>query len=139
MSKIAIKYSDLLALADKHRIGKTDLVSFFEFFADAKEKAIKSNAVARFNYWDVEAARKKVSEKRYCKTKKELYGLLGIGQKTFYSWLDSIGYYPRKQRVSGKYSPFYDAKDLFDRFEAFYNETRQDQRQPAKPEKTAKT
>ena len=127
MSKIAIKYSDLLALADKHRIGKTDLVSFFEFFEDAKEKAIKSNAVARFNYWDVEAARKRVSEK------------LGIGQKTFYSWLDSIGYYPRKQRVSGKYSPFYDAKDLFDRFEAFYNETRQDQRQPAKPEKTAKT
>ena len=62
MSKIAIKYSDLLALADKHRIGKTDLVSFFEFFEDAKEKAIKSNAVARFNYWDVEAARKKVWE-----------------------------------------------------------------------------
>lgn len=59
--------------------------------------------------------------------------MLGISRKTFYSWLDSIGYYPRKKR-----NFLYDAKDLFDRFEAFYNETRQDQRQPAKPRKRQK-
>lgn len=133
MSKIAIKYSDLLALADKHRIGKTDFVSLDTFFDDARAKAFKFPGVRRCNDWDIEAdgcsklkaAQAKVNQQnRYCKTLKELVELLGVSRATLYRWRNSLIGLIDRQYINEKCGFYYDAMDILQRWEKVLNDRR---------------
>ena len=126
MSKIAIKYSDLLALADKHRIGKTDFVSLDAFFDDARAKAFKFPGVGRCNDWDIEAdgfsklkaAQTRVNQQnRYCKTLEELADVLGISRSTLYRWKNSLIGAINRVYVAEKCRLYYDAMDILQRWE----------------------
>lgn len=126
MSKIAIKYSDLLALADKHRIGKTDFVSLDAFFDDARAKAFKFTGVGRCNDWDIEAdgcsklkaARTRINQQnRYCKTQEELADVLGVSRSTLYRWKNSLIGVINRVYVAEKCRHYYDAMDILQRWE----------------------
>ena len=126
MSRTAIKYSDLLALADKHRIGKTDFVSLDAFFDDARAKAFKFTGVGRCNDWDIEAdgcskfeaARNRVnSENRYCKDITQLSKVLDVSRSTIYRWMRGWLGEIKPIRDKKHYKIYFDAVDVLSKWE----------------------
>lgn len=127
MKKIAIRYNDLVSIAKKHKIGKTDAVLLNDaFFDEVFDKAYKNPGVGRCNDWDIEAdgcskfeaARNRVnSENRYCKTKQELCNLLGLSRATLYRWENGIMGRLQKIFIPEKGWRYYDAMAVLARWE----------------------
>ena len=117
MRKAAIKYSDLLALAKRHKVGAADVVLLDGFLNDAKGLIFGFTGVGRVNCpLDlIEVAERKVNaENRYCHTKGELAALLGVSRNTLYRWecnlLVTLKRAQPKRRFNGR--QMYDAKDV---------------------------
>lgn len=117
MRKAAIKYSDLLILAKRHKVGAADVVLLDDFLQDAKALIFGFTGVGRVNcpLVLIEAAERKVNaENRYCYTKGELAVLLGVSRNTLYRWecnlLVTLKRAQPKRRFNGR--RMYDAMDV---------------------------
>ena len=85
--KKAIRYADLIALAQKQRRGEWVIWENLE--SDAESLFTGFAGVGRINYTQKRRnapTDEKNSQKRYCKTKDEAAKLLGVSRKTLYQW-----------------------------------------------------
>lgn len=87
MRKPAIKYTELVALARKHRRGEYVM---WESLAEAiKGRLVGFTGVGRINHTQrrEKAVESKVGENnRYCKTKGEVANVLGVSRATLSKW-----------------------------------------------------
>ena len=127
MKKIAIRYNDLVSIAKKHKIGKTDAVLLNDaFFDEVFDKAYKNPGVGRCNDWDIEAdgcskfeaARNRVnSENRYCKDITQLSKVLDVSRSTIYRWMRGWLGEITPIRDKKHYKIYFDAVDVLSKWE----------------------
>ncbi len=130
MRKAAIKYSDLTALAKKHKVGGADAVLWGAFLRDALTKLYGFTGVGRVNNWSVEESNKLAAAERsvnasnrYCHTKDELAALLGITRNTLYrwetGWLGKLKAAQPQRQFKGR--KMYDAKAVLNKWKQQIN------------------
>lgn len=117
MSKAAIDYSALLALAKKHKIGNSDAVAWEAFLTDAKSVLYLFTGVGRNNSLQpiiTQAERNINGSNRYCHTRGELAALMGVSRNTLYRWVNGglVTLKEAKPQRKFKGKVMYDAMDL---------------------------